>query len=135
MTRRISDSIRHNRMVSQITDIGNAALFQAYDGAPTATKGGAITTQNKLYQATLGSPFGTDTNGTTTVTLPADVAALLSGTVAWYRIMKSDGTTFIEDGTITGTGGGGDVTVNDTGFISGVGVTWTSPWTIADGNA
>lgn len=44
--------------------------------------------------------------------LPVAVASSLTGTLGHYRIYASDGVTCHEQGTITVTGGGGDLTVD-----------------------
>jgi hypothetical protein len=74
---------------------GNAALLQAYDGVRPAT-GGAATT--KLAQWTLGTPFAAGAAaGVLSPTLPADTVGLAAGTITWFRIVKSDGTTHVTD--------------------------------------
>lgn len=49
----------------------------------------------------------------------ADASADATGTAAHFRLFKSDGTTCIMQGTVTATGGGGDMTVQNTSFASG----------------
>ena len=44
--------------------------------------------------------------------VPVSVASSNSGTLGHYRVYASDGTTCHEQGTITATGGGGDLTVD-----------------------
>ena len=85
-----------------------------------------------------------------TVTLPSDFMAAASGgakalagtwqanasgsgTAGHFRIKASGGTVHIQ-GTITATGGGGDMTVQNTSFASGQQFTVTG-FTITDGNA
>ena len=42
-----------------------------------------------------------------------DASADATGTVGHYRLYKSDGTTCVEQGSVTETGGGGDLTLDD----------------------
>ncbi len=66
--------------------------------------------------------------------LPVAFTGSASGTLGHYRIYASDGTTCHEQGTITVTGGGGDLTVDNTSLNSGQGGTITQK-TLTDGNA
>jgi hypothetical protein len=63
-----------------------------------------------------------------------DLSADASGTIGHYRRYKSDGTTVVEQGTVTATGGGGDIQVDNTVIASGQQITITAySWT--EGNA
>jgi hypothetical protein len=48
-----------------------------------------------------------------------DSSADNTGTAAHFRVFKTDGTTCHMQGTVTNTGGGGDMTVNNVSFASG----------------
>src|SRR5262249_32278770 len=63
-----------------------------------------------------------------------DTSAGNTGTAAHFRIYASDGTTCHIQGTVTATGGGGDLEVQNTSFTSGQQITVTS-FTLTDGNA
>lgn len=63
-----------------------------------------------------------------------DASADATGTAAHWRLYASDGTTCHAQGTVTATGGGGDMTVDNTSFASGQSVTVTS-FSITAGNA
>lgn len=63
-----------------------------------------------------------------------DTSADATGTAAHFRIYASDGTTVHAQGTITATGGGGDLTLDNTSIASGQTVTITS-FTLTAGNA
>lgn len=54
-----------------------------------------------------------------------DTAADASGTAAHARIFKSDGTTCVWQGTVTNTGGGGDLTLDNVSINAGQQVTIT----------
>jgi hypothetical protein len=45
--------------------------------------------------------------------------AIATGTAAHWRLYASGGTTCHSQGTVTATGGGGDMTVDNTSFASG----------------
>jgi hypothetical protein len=63
-----------------------------------------------------------------------DLSADATGTAAHFRKYASDGTTCHEQGTVTATGGGGDMTVDNTSFAAGQAFTITG-YTLTDGNA
>ena len=64
----------------------------------------------------------------------SDTSADATGTAAHFRIYASDGTTAHWQGTVTATGGGGDITLDSASITSGQTVTITS-FSIAAANA
>jgi hypothetical protein len=98
--------LRNAQLDCITTRAGNAALLRAYDGTRPAT-GGAAT--NKLAEWTLGSPFAAAAAaGSLSPTLPADVVGLADGSITWFRIVQSDGTTHVTDFGLT------EVVINST---------------------
>jgi hypothetical protein len=71
-------------------------------------------------------------------TVPANCAATRTGTAGHFCVYNSqatkDGTTCFIQGTVTATGGGGDMEVSSTSFTSGQSFT-VSTFTLTDGNA
>lgn len=63
-----------------------------------------------------------------------DTSADATGTAAHFRLYASDGTTCHAQGTVTATGGGGDMEVDNTSFASGQAFTVTT-FTLTEGNA
>jgi hypothetical protein len=63
-----------------------------------------------------------------------DTSADNTGTAEHWRLYASDGTTCHAQGTITATGGGGDMTVDNTSFASGQAFQVTA-FTLNDGNS
>lgn len=63
-----------------------------------------------------------------------DTSADNTGTAGHWRIYASDGTTAHMQGTVTATGGGGDMTVDNTSIASGQQITITS-FSITAGNS
>jgi hypothetical protein len=55
-----------------------------------------------------------------------DASADATGTAAHFRVYASDGTTAHLQGTVTATGGGGDMTVDNTSFAATQSFTVTS---------
>lgn len=129
------------------TTARNAAL----DAIETAIGTSAVL---KIRSGSVPADCGTADAGTVlaTLTLPSDWLAAASGgsksksgtwedtsadaagTAGHFRIYATDGTTCHMQGTITATGGGGDMTLDNTSIASGQQVTITS-FTISAGGA
>ena len=72
-----------------------------------------------LATVTFADPaFGASSSGSASLTDPASVTAVATGTAGHVRILDSN-STVIMDGTVTATGGGGDVTLSSTSITSG----------------
>lgn len=63
-----------------------------------------------------------------------DTSADATGTAAHFRLYANDGTTCHAQGTVTATGGGGDMTVDNVSFSAGQSFTITT-FSITEGNA
>lgn len=85
-----------------------------------------------LATVTLIDPaFGAPVAGIATLADPAAVTAVATSTASWFRAMDSAGAT-AWDGTVTATGGGGDLTLTTTSITTGLSVditggTYTQP--------
>lgn len=112
------------------TRAGNAALLRIYNGTRPAT-GGTVTTL--LAELTCGTPFAAAAvNGVLTLgAITQDASANATGTASWFRIVQSDGTTFVLDGDV-GTSGS-DLNLTTTSIVSGQPVSVTS-FVITEGN-
>lgn len=123
----LSTTVR-NAILDAIRDAidsgAGAGLLRIYDGTRPAT-GGAATTL--LAEMTFTDPSAPNaSNGLSTYSaINADPSANASGTASWYRAVNSSGT-FVVDGSVTATGGGGDLTLATTTVTSGVQVSVTS---------
>jgi hypothetical protein len=62
--------------------------------------------------------MGTPATGVISLTDPASVNAVASGTASWFRAKDSAGNART-DGSVTATGGGGDLTLTTTTIVSG----------------
>lgn len=100
------------------TDWGAGALLRIYSGTPPADAFTALSGNSILAVVTLTPAAATASgNGATknmlgTTQSTTGLAAAGAGTNAtFYRVYASDGTTVKEQGSITVTGGGGDMTV------------------------
>lgn len=126
-------TLRDNKLDQISAFAGNGALLRIYDGTRPAT-GAAITTQTLLAELTCGTPFaGAASGGTLTANaISDDTSANASGTATWFRVVKSDGTTFVMDGDV-GTSGS-DLNLDSTSIVAGGTVSVTS-FAITDNNS
>jgi hypothetical protein len=115
-----SVSVR-NAMLDVIeSTIGTSAVLKIRTGAAPATcataDSGTVLVSYSLASdwAAAASSGSKSFNNT-----PLSTSAAATGTAGHYRIYASDGTTCHEQGSITVTGGGGDLTVDNTSINSG----------------
>ncbi len=99
----MATNLRNARLDAITTFAGNGALLRIYDGSRPATGGTATTL---LAELTCGTPFaaGASSGVLTLGSITQDSSANATGTATWFRIVKSDGTTHVLDGTV-GTSG------------------------------
>lgn len=123
--------ILRNAQLDAITAFaGNSAILRVYAGTRPAT-GGAATTL--LASFTLGAPLAPGaSSGVLSPTLPSDTTGIAAGTATWFRILKSDGTTQVIDGSV-GTSGA-DLVLNTATIGVGITVSITA-FSITRGNA
>lgn len=135
MAIQLSTPVRNARLDAIETQIGASAILRIRSGAAPANCAAADT---GVVLATLNLPAdylaaasgGSKAKSGTWEDTSADAA----GTAGHFRIYDSSGTTCHIQGTITATGGGGDMTLDNTVIAVGQTVTITS-FTLTDGNA
>lgn len=124
-----SDALRNARAnaITTACDAGAAAILELRTGAKPASPDDAAT-GTLLASVTLNDPsFGTAVDGVITLDdSPAltDASADATGTAAHFRIKTSAGAGVV-DGTVTATGGGGDLTLNTTSLVASASFTIT----------
>jgi hypothetical protein len=135
MSLQLSVSVRNARLDAIETTIGTAPVMTIRSGAApadcaTANSGTVLATltlpSDWLAAASSGSKAK---SGTWT-----DASADATGTAAHFRIHDSGATTCHMQGTVTATGGGGDLTVDNVSFAATQAFTVTS-FTLTDGNS
>jgi hypothetical protein len=135
MTLQLSTAVRNARLDSIESTIGTAAVLKIRTGAQPATCATADS-GSVLATLTLPSDWMAAASGGSKAKSGTweDTSADASGTAAHFRLYASDGTTCHLQGSVTATGGGGDMTVDNTSFASGQDFTVTG-FTLTDGNA
>ncbi len=135
MTIQFSIPVRNARLDAIATVIGTSAKLIIYTGtqpascsdAPTGTVLAALSLPSSwMLAASSGSKGKTGTW--------SDTSADASGTAGYFRIYDNLLTACGLQGSITATGGGGDMTIDNVDIVSGQTVTISS-FTLTDGNA
>jgi hypothetical protein len=135
MAVQLSVSVRNARLDAIETAIGASAVLKIRTGAApadvaTADSGTVLASltlpSDWLAAASSGSKAKSGTW--------QDTSADATGTAAHFRIYASDGTTAHLQGTVTVTGGGGDLTLDNVSIASGQSVTISS-FSLTDGNS
>lgn len=100
-------------------DAGAAAgKLRIYTGAQPASANDAAS-GTLLADVTLVDPaFGNAATGVATLADPGAVTGSAAGNAGWFRILDSDLNT-VMDGSVTATGGGGDLTLSNISIASG----------------
>lgn len=119
-----------NALLDQIeTTIGTSAKIQVLTGAQPANCATA-SSGTLLVEFDLASDWASNASAGSKAlsSTPISATAVAAGTAGYYRIFDSTLTTCHEQGSITATGGGGDVTIDNTTIANGQTVQITS-WT------
>lgn len=131
MTVQLSVAVRNAKLNAVESTIGASAVMKIFTGAQPASCAAA---DSGTVLATLALPadYMADAAGGTKAKSGtwSDPAADASGVAAHFRIYANDGVTCHMQGSVTATGGGGDMTVDNTNFSAGQGFTVTNmTWT------
>jgi hypothetical protein len=95
--------------------------LEIYSGTQPATADTAIGAQVLLATLRFGTPAAgsTPSSGVITFNAIASGVAGNTGTAAWFRCLKSDGTTGVMDGTADVTGNSPNLVLGSTSIVSG----------------
>lgn len=135
MALQFSVAVRNARLDSLETAVGASAVLKIRSGAPpanvaTADSGSVLATLSLPSDWMAAAASGSKAKSGTWEDTSADAA----GTAGHFRIYANDGTTAHLQGTITATGGGGDMTLDNVSIAAAQQITITG-FTITDGNA
>jgi hypothetical protein len=135
MAIQLSVAVRNARLEAIETTTGTGAIMRIRTGAQPANCA-AADSGTVLATLTLPSDWMSNASGGTKSLLGTweDTAADATGTAAHYRIYDSAGTTCHLQGSVTATGGGGDITVDNVSFATGQQFTITA-FSLTDANA
>lgn len=135
MSVQLSTAVRNAMLDSIETTIGTSAVMKIRTGSVPAN---CAASDTGTVIATLSLPsdwMAAASSGSKALSGTwQDASADNSGTAAHFRIYASDGTTCGAQGTVTATGGGGDLEIQNTSVNAGQAITITS-FTLTAGNA
>ena len=135
MAVQFSVRVRNARLDAIETTIGTSAILKIRSGSAPANcaaadSGTVLATLNLPSDYLAAASSGSKSKSGTW----EDTSADATGTAAHWRLYDSGGSTCDSQGTVTVTGGGGDMTVDNTSFNAAQAFTITG-WTLTDGNA
>lgn len=135
MAVQLSVAARTTRITALVTEIGASPVLEFRSGSMPANCA-ASRTGTVLATMTLPStPFGTPSSGAVAKSGTwQDASADATGTLGYWTLYQSNGTTVCAQGTVTATGGGGDITVASTSITAAQPFT-INTFTITDANA
>lgn len=126
-----STALRTARSTAIRDAIGPTCKIRIYAGVRPASGGTATTL---LAELTGPNPSGAAATGVFTFgAITADSAADATGTATWFRVLTT-ADVFVIDGSVTATGGGGDMQINTTSIVANAQVQITS-FTITEADA
>lgn len=135
MTVQLSVAVRNARLDAIETAVGTSAVLKIKTGTQpascaTADSGTVLASCTLPADWLAAAASGSKAKSGTW----EDTSADATGTAAHWRLYASDGTTCHAQGTVTATGGGGDMTVDSVSFTATQAFTVTS-FVLTDGNA
>lgn len=135
MALQLSVAVRNGRLDAIETVIGTTAVLKIRTGAQPAT---VATADSGTVLATLTLPSDWLAAAASGAKAKAgtwqDTSADAAGTAAHFRIYASDGTTAHIQGSVTATGGGGDLELDNVVIAAAQSITITA-FTLTDANA
>ena len=134
MAIQLSTAVRNARLDAIEATVGTSAVLKIRTGAVpanvAAADSGTVLSEIALPSDWLAAAASGQKAKSGTW---QDAAADAAGTAAHFRLYASDGSTCHMQGTVTATGGGGDLTVDNVVFAVGQQFTVTG-FTLTDGN-
>jgi hypothetical protein len=135
MSIQLSVSVRNARLDAIETQIGTAPIVEFRTGSPPADCA-AASTGTLLAQSALPSDWMAAASAGAKAKAGAwTITGIAAGTIGYFRIMRSGSPSECDlQGTVTITGGGGDMTVDNTSIAVSQ-VATVNTFTLTDGNA
>jgi hypothetical protein len=112
-----SNGTRNAQQNGLITYAGSGSLINIYSGSQPANANTAISGQTLLVTLTVSGSFGTDSNGTITLSTVTNGTAVATGTASFFRITQSNGSTVVMDGSVATSDA--DLVLNNTSIATG----------------
>lgn len=135
MALQFSVAVRNARVNAFEATVGTSAVMRIFSGSVPANCA-AADSGTVLAELTLPSDWmnaASDGSATKAGTWQ-DASANATGTAGHFRVYDSAGTTCHAQGTVSASGGGGDMIVSSVSFTAGASFT-VNTFTVTDGNA
>jgi hypothetical protein len=131
---KFATTTRNKRLDGITTAAGNSGFIKIYSGTQPADANTALSGNTLLSTLTCNSTFAPSASSAvlTLNAITSDTNAAATGTASFFRMLKSDATTVVMDGSV-GTSGC-DMNLNTTSIVASATVACTS-FTVTDGNA
>jgi|SRR3990167_1450769 len=134
MAVQLSVAVRNARLDAIETAIGTDAVLKLFTGAQPANCA-AANSGTELWSETLPTDWAAAaSSGTKAKSGTWSAAGIGDGDAGHWRLYASDGTTCGAQGSVTATGGGGDLTLDNISIATDQVVT-IATWVLTDGNA
>jgi hypothetical protein len=119
-------NVAANAEADGVCALANNGFLRIYDGTQAVTADTAVGAQVLLAELTFGATaFGAASAGVSTANaITQDSSANATGTATWFRVLKSDGTTVLFDGSV-GTSGA-NLNLNSVAITTGAAVQVTA---------
>ncbi len=124
MAYQFTETARNNMLdeITALVDSGAAAgKLRIYSGTPPANADAALSGNTLLAELPLSDPsFPAASSGQLTLDVtpvPEDASADATGTATFFRVLDSDNNVVMQ-GTVSATGGGGDLQLNTTSIVA-----------------
>lgn len=126
MALQLSTTVRNAMLDAIESGMGASAILEIRTGAPPANCG-AADTGTLLVSYNLASDWAAAASAAAKAlsNVPVAGTAIAAGTAGHFRFKNSGGSVCHAQGTITATGGGGDMTLDNTNIASGQAVNIT----------
>jgi hypothetical protein len=123
---RITPAVANLMLDAGIGTTTNSGFIRIYDGTIAATASTAVGAQVLLAELTLNADSfpAAASNALTANAITADASANANGTASWFRMLLSNGTTVVMDGTVSTSGA--DLNLNTTTIVLGANVSISS---------
>lgn len=134
MAVKFTTAVRNARLDAITTYAGTSAIVRIYSGTAPADANTSLSGNTVLAELACSATLAPAASGgvLTLSTITQDSSADATGTATFYRWLKSDATTVIQQGTVSTSGA--DLNLNTTSIVIG-GPVSVSSWTLTDGNA
>ncbi|MDE2427000.1 MAG: hypothetical protein KGO96_13965 [Elusimicrobia bacterium] len=134
MTLQYSQSVQNAQLNAFPSTVGASAKLQIWTGAEPANCAAAATGTKLVEMALPSTWMGSAASNSIAKSGTWSGTGLAAGTAGYFRIVDSTGTTCHLQGSVTATGGGGDLTLDNTSIASGQTVT-VSSFSLSRGNS